>query len=281
MIYTVTLNPTLDITFVVDELTFDGSTRARETIRTPGGKGLNVSRVLRAMGLDSIAMGVIGSYVGSEVMELLQREGLILQVIRISENTRTNVVILEKANGREMTINSKGPVVQESVLESISDLILKASHTPEIMVLSGSIPRGVGNDIYYQLIRGASKRGSRVILDSSGEPLRKGIEANPFMIKPNIEEISFLAGRKLSLESELVEFSRKLIGDNGIEVVIVSMGGNGAIMVTAESVWKGEVPFIDEDTVGAGDSLVAGVVMGIFNGEAIRQGISARNRQQG
>ncbi|MBN1288537.1 MAG: 1-phosphofructokinase [Actinobacteria bacterium] len=270
MIYTITLNPTLDITYVVDRIEPEGSFKAREVIKTPGGKGINVSMALMAMGVDSICMGLMGGFSGEEATELLQKEGLILQMVKIANATRTNVVILGRDDCKELIIRADGPVVEEEETEKLTGLFLRIAHSPEILVLSGSLPRSVNSDIYRSLIRGAKERGAKVFLDASGEPLRLGIEAAPYLIKPNKRELEELAGRSFKDNDEIIDFCRNL-NAGGIERVVVSMGAGGAILVTGEGVWRGTVPVVREDTVGAGDSMVAGFAVGLTRSESVEE----------
>lgn len=261
MIYTVTMNPTLDITYVLEEITFGESVRAKNVIKTPGGKGINVSRALRAMGTDSIALTMVGGHVGDEVLDLLQDEGLIMQVVRIKNETRTNVIVLGEKDGRELMIRAAGPPVEKDETERVSDLVFQIAQTPEVLVLSGSIPPGISDDIYYTLTIEGKRRGSKVVVDCHGEPLRRAIKAGPYMIKPNIAEFSELAGHDLRTDSEVAAFARALL-DEGMQMIVVSMGKRGALLVTKDVVLRGTVPAVHDDAVGAGDSMVAGMVMG-------------------
>lgn len=262
MIYTITLNPTLDITYVLERIDFGESVRALEVVKSPGGKGINVSRALRSMGTDSVAVSLIGGYTGEEVLDLLHQEGLILQIIRIKNETRTNVIILGREDDKELVIRAAGPPVEQTETDRLKRLIFGDAQSPEVVVLSGSIPPGVPEDTYYSLIKAGNEKGSKMILDSEGEPFRLGIAAGPYMIKPNRYELEHLAGRSLSSDGEILEFCREL-NSKGIWMVVVSLGGDGALMVTENEAWRGYVPPLDDDTVGAGDSMVAGLVMGI------------------
>ncbi len=262
MIYTITLNPTLDITYTIKRFAFGESLKAVDVEKTPGGKGINVSRALRSMGYESVAMGLIGGYAGEEVISLLQQEGLILQIVRIKSETRTNVVIIGEEDGHELMIRAAGPVVEHTETERITGFFFRVVTRPEALVLSGSLPKGVRKDIYFSIIKEGRSRGTRVILDSSGEPFRIGLEAGPYLIKPNLDELQEIAGKPLTTDEDVVGFCRELM-EKGISVVVVSLGGEGALMVTPDEVLKGKVPKFEGDTVGAGDSMVAGLVMGI------------------
>ncbi len=277
MIYTVTLNPTLDITYVIEEVTFGEPVSALEVMKTPGGKGVNVSRALRAMGTDSVAMALLGGHAGDEVLDLLHHEGLILQIVKIKSETRTNVVVLGERDGRELVIRAAGPPVDVEEAEMITRLLFQLAEAPEVLVISGSLPPGLEPSIYGSLVREGKSRGSRVVLDSKGPPLASGVEAGPFMIKPNLLEFEGLAGRALKSEAEILGFAREL-NDHGVEVVVVSLGREGALLVTRDDALRGRVPAVSEDTVGAGDSMVAGMVMGLSQsrplGEVFRTGLA-------
>jgi len=270
MIYTITLNPTLDITYVLEEISFGEPVTALEVLKSPGGKGINVSRALRSMGMDSVATTIVGGYAGEEFLDLLQKEGLILQVVKIGSETRTNVVVYGRDDGKELVIRAAGPPVEETETEKISSFIFDVAGNPEVLVLSGSLPPGVKDDIYFHLIKEAKLRGIRTVLDSDGEPFRHGIEAGPYLIKPNLAELKWLAGGELGDEKAVLEYCGGLV-DDGVEIVAVSLGGGGAMMVTHKGAWKGTVPAVAENTVGAGDSMVAGLLIGIVQSRPLEE----------
>ena len=270
MIYTVTLNPTLDITYVLEKFSFGEPVKALDVLKSPGGKGINVSRALRSMGMDSVATTIVGGYAGEEFLDLLQKEGLILQVVKIGSETRTNVVVYGRNDMREMVIRAAGPPVEETETEKISSFIFNVAGSPEVLVLSGSLPPGVKEDIYFHLIKEAKLRDIRTVLDSDGEPLRHGIEAGPYLVKPNLTELKWLAGGELDDENAVLEYCGRLLG-NGVEVVVVSLGRGGAMMVTRKGAWRGTVPAVSENTVGAGDSMVAGLLIGIVQSKPLEE----------
>ncbi|MHB8896697.1 MAG: 1-phosphofructokinase family hexose kinase [Candidatus Geothermincolia bacterium] len=262
MIYTVTLNPTLDITYVLENISFGEPVTAVEVHKNPGGKGINVSRALRAMGTDTVTMSMVGGHVGDEVLDLLQSEGLILQIVRIKNETRTNVIVLGQRDGRELIIRAAGPPVEKTDTEKVTNLVFQIAQTPEVLVLSGSLPPGTQDDIYYHITTEGKERGSKVVVDCEGGPLVAAIEAGPYLIKPNIIEFSELAGVEFKSDGEIIKFARTL-NEKGVEIVVVSLGKKGAILVTREEALRGVVPVVSDDTVGAGDSMVAGLVMGV------------------
>lgn len=268
MICTLTLNPALDITYVLEKVDFGDPERALEVIKTPGGKGINVSRALEGLGVESITMGLVGGFVGEEVLALVQDAGLRPRGIKIRNETRANVIILGKNDGRELAIRAEGPLVERAETNRLIWILLEETQECEFMVLSGSLPLGVSDNIYYSLIEVGKESNIKFILDTSGTPLRKGIEAGPYLIKPNLQELRNLAGEELADDESIIEFGMELSA-KGIEVVVVSLGGDGAIMISGDEAWRGRVPFIPGDTVGAGDSMVAGMVMGLVERESL------------
>jgi 1-phosphofructokinase family hexose kinase len=270
MIYTVTLNPTLDITYVLERISFGEPVKALDVLKNPGGKGINVSRALRSMGIDSVATTIVGGYMGEEVLDLLQKEGLILQVVKIDNETRTNVVVYGRRDEKELVIRAAGPAVKDTETEKITSFIFNVAKSPELLVLSGSLPPSVKKDIYASLINEAKTRDIKVVLDSDGRPFRFGVEAGPYLIKPNLVELQYLAGRELRDDAAIREYCGSLM-EKGIEIIVVSLGRDGAIMITREGTWKGTVPVIAENTVGAGDSMVAGLLTGIVQSKPFEE----------
>jgi 1-phosphofructokinase family hexose kinase len=271
MIYTVTLNPTLDITYILDEITFEKPVRASQVLKNPGGKGINVSIALNSMGIHSVAIGLIGGFTGEEIHALLKDEGLDLRFIEIENETRTNVDILGEKDGNELAIRSAGPAVKEEKTELITRFILDIAQPPGILVLSGSLPPGMRDDIYASLIAYGKSQGMKAILDSHDEPLRLGIDAGPYLIKPNLEELRRLAGREFAKTDAIIEYCRGLI-EKGIEIVVISLGGSGALIMTDKEAWIGMVPCIEgEHTIGAGDSMVAGLIKGIIEDKPLEE----------
>lgn len=270
-IYTVTLNPTMDITYILEEIAFNQPVKAVKVMKNPGGKGINVSRALHNMHIQSTAIAMIGGYTGEEIVGYLRGEDLNIQFVKIRQENRTNVIILNRRDSRELIIRSAGPQVSEGEAEQVFRFILDIAKPPGILVLSGSIPPGMRADIYASLIQAAKSRGLLTILDSDGEPLAKGIAAAPFLIKPNRDELERLAGRNFRKIETMVDYCRGLI-ERGLEIVVVSLGKDGALMVTRDGAWRGKVPLIErEDTVGAGDSMVAGLVMGLIESQPVEQ----------
>ncbi len=270
-IYTVTLNPTLDITYTIEEFVFGQPVKASQMVKCPGGKGINVSLALHAMGTESVAVALIGGHTGEEVRETLREMGLNFQFIKIENETRTNVIVLSRRDGRELIIRSAGPGVREKETEEVRALISRVARPPGFLVLSGSLPPGIKDDIYASLVAYGKSQGMKTALDADGDALRKGIQACPHLIKPNVEELSRLAGRSLSGVEEILDYARELV-KGGVDTVAVSMGGEGGLLVNKYGAWLGEVEKVPrEETVGAGDSMLAGLITAMIQGKSTQE----------
>ncbi len=259
-IITVTLNPTIDITYLVNELVFDDTNRAMKVLKDPGGKGIDVSRVIKELGGHSKAFVLLGGYTGYEIKDRLKKIGLNLEVINIKGETRTNVIIEDAYTHDQLRINAPGPEISEEEREWFLKKIMSLKPQEGYLVLSGSIPRGFSPDIYRVLIEEFNRKGFKCILDADGEPLKEGVKAKPFMIKPNTYELERLLEVKIKKIDDYIKAGEKLLSD-GIEIVIMSMGAKGAILATKEGFYRATPPRVAvQSTVGAGDSLVGAFV---------------------
>lgn len=259
MIYTVTLNPALDRTVVLPELNKDDANRIKKEFRFAGGKGIDVSRVLKELGAVSIAKGFIGGYTGLEIEGRLLNEGVVCSFTKISEETRTNIIIVEENNEHQTTINAKGPEITPMELGLFYNNLKDLEPKPSFAVISGSIPNGINSNFYFQLINLFKEQNTFVVLDADGDAMKSGIKAQPNMIKPNKHEIERLIKRKITSEKELVNESRNLLKRYNIEIIMISAGEEGLYLINKENVLKAEVPKVEVNSaVGAGDSSVAG-----------------------
>src|SRR5512136_2238801 len=185
MIYTITLNPALDRTLWIDEVRDDVSNRILEEKSFAGGKSIDVSKVLKDFGLDSIALGFVGGFAGRELEGRLLNEGIQSDFIRVAGETRTNIILYEKDTGRQLAFNARGPQIRPSELMQLVEQIEKLP-CPELVTIGGSLPPGVSPEIYRKIITMVGRCRARVVLDVDGEGLRSGIKAHPNIIKPNI-----------------------------------------------------------------------------------------------
>lgn len=262
MILTVSLNPAVDKNCRIDRLILGQINRILEFHNSAGGKGINVTRVLRQLKMDVNATGFLGGYSGMFIVDELERIEAKYAFTPIAKETRSNTNIIS-ADGYVTEILEPGPEIseQESInfLEQFSALVNES----EIIVISGSMAKGLPEDYYVQLIEICHRGGKKVLLDTHGEPLKNAIEAKPYLIKPNRRELEYITGCKLDSEEKMIEKSKELI-KKGIEIVIVSNGAKGFLAVSGESVYRVIPPPVKAvNTVGCGDSMVAALTEGI------------------
>ena len=258
MIYTVTLNPAMDKTVVVPSLTLDAVNRIEEMRTDPGGKGINVSKVISKLGGTSVATGILGGDTGRAIENALKELGLKTMFKYAAGETRTNMKIIDPVKHMNTDINEPGVIVSQKILDDLLDAITNELKEEDIVIISGSMPKGAPADTYYKWIKHFRKEGVKVFLDADGELFKTGIKASPYLIKPNNHELSQFAGRGLKTVKELEEVARHMMSEYGIEKIVVSMGGEGALYLTKDETICAEglkVPV--GSTVGAGDSVVA------------------------
>ena len=257
MIYTVTLNPALDKTATVENLRLDSVNRISELRVDPGGKGINVSKVVRELGAKTVVIALLGGHTGTMLRNMLAELGIECKVLEVEGETRTNLKIKDPALKTNTDINEPGPEVTDEQLRGMLDGLVGEVGGGDIVVLSGSLPRGAAADTYKVWVAALKKTGAKVYLDADGDKLVRGIEAKPDLIKPNEIELGAMMGRTLDADEKIVEAARELI-DGGLDRVMVSMGGAGALYVARDVTIKAnpvKVPV--GSTVGAGDSVVA------------------------
>lgn len=262
MICTVTLNPALDKTVEIPDLTIDSVNRITTMRTDPGGKGINVSKVISKLGGRSVAMGILGGDTGNAIRSALESMGLETCFRFVEGETRTNLKIIDPVNHTNTDINEPGVTVSEEILNDFLNQVTGKLTAGDIVVLSGSLPKGSPKDTYYTWVKACRKAGARVILDADGELLAEGLKASPYLVKPNNHELSGLVGRNLETPEELEKAARDLMEKYGIAKVVVSMGGEGALYVTGEeTVYAQGLKVPVGSTVGAGDSVVAALAV--------------------
>ncbi|MDO5629162.1 MAG: 1-phosphofructokinase [Mobilicoccus sp.] len=262
MIVTVTPNPSIDRTIEVDALSPGHVNRATSSRLDPGGKGINVSRALVANGGDSLAVLPIGGTDGGVMTELLSRADVPVRAVPMAGSVRTNVAVVEP-DGTTTKVNEPGPVLEEAeraaFLQAVADAVGAA---PQSWVVGcGSLPGGVAVDFYADLVRLAHDHGCRAVVDASGAPLAAALPAGPDLIKPNRVELGEIVGTDLDTVGAVVSASRDLIA-SGVGRLLVSLGRDGALLITAESVLHaGASVERPVSTVGAGDCTLAGFLL--------------------
>ncbi|HIE18047.1 MAG TPA: 1-phosphofructokinase [Dehalococcoidia bacterium] len=269
MIATVTLNPSLDRTVTVEGLLVDETNRWTSLRRDPGGKGINVSRVVHELGGETVAYGFIGGTDGDELMYLLKRQGVPFDFTPIKEDIRSNFIITDLKTRRQTRIDAPGPHVSAGELESLIDKVTHIEPRPDFLVFAGSVPPGVPDDIYRRLISEVKRQGINTVLDSDERWLKEGIKAQPYLIKPNVHEAEELLETELKDDAAIIEAAKTLMGQ-GIKVAAISRGKDGLIVATRQKAVKAVPPEVKiRSTVGAGDSAVAGLVLKLSQGHGI------------
>lgn len=263
MIYTVTLNPSIDFIVRLDHLELGSVNRMTSDDKFAGGKGINVSRILQRLDVDNTATGFIGGFTGRFVENGLIAEGIKTNFVQVSEDTRINVKI--KA-GEETEINGAGPKISDEKLEELK-AILAGLSSEDTVVFAGSAPSSLGNQVYNTLIPIAKKAGAEVVCDFEGQTLLDSLNYQPLLVKPNSHELADIFGVELNGLENIEKYAREILA-KGAKNVIISMAGDGALLVTPEAAYfakpiKGTV----KNSVGAGDSMVAG-----FTGEYVKSG---------
>lgn len=275
MIYTVTLNPSIDYHVRINHLKIGELNRAEETLYFPGGKGINVSRVLKRLGIDSVVLGYAGGFTGDFLKNALISENIAIDFTEVEEPTRINIKL---KGDQETEINGNGPAIskekQEKLLSKISSL-----NKDDVLVLAGSLPPTVPENFYETIASICQEREIPFVVDTSGPSLKRLIPMGPFLIKPNHHELGELFHVNIETVEDAIKYGKKLQNE-GARNVIVTMGGNGAVLINADHTVLAKVPKGNvKNTVGAGDSTVAGFLAShIQNHDAIKafqHGVSA------
>ena len=271
-ILTITLNPTVDKNFNVDQLVPDNKLRCPNPGVDAGGGGINVSKGILRLGGRSTALSLIGGRNGDYLKELMSREGIELLEIPVDGETRESIVITESSSKKQYRIVLDGPEVGAETAELIIETIKKLDPFPDIIVASGSLPEGMNTDFYARIGSIARQRNAKYIVDTAGEPLIQALKEGVYLVKPNLRELSKLAGvERLELD-DVDEAAMELIKKGRCELVIVSLGPSGAMLVTADRYRLIPAPAVErKTTVGAGDSMVAGMVWSICEGKSIEE----------
>lgn len=275
MIYTVTFNPSLDYIVTVEDFACGRVNRTREEQIYPGGKGINVSMVLKNLGYESTALGFTAGFTGEELTRLLKEKGITTDFIPISQGmTRINVKL---RSAQETEINGQGPAIGR---EEIKELYRKLDllQPEDVLVLAGSIPDGMPQTMYMDIMKKLQEKRLKIVVDATRDLLVKVLPCHPFLIKPNHHELGEIFGVTLQTREEVIPYAKQM-QEMGAENVLVSMAGEGAVLVSAEGrVYQSHAPQgLVKNSVGAGDSMVAGFLAGYLENrdyeKAFRMGL--------
>jgi len=270
-IITVTLNPCIDKSTSVANLIAEKKLQCTQPLFEPGGGGINVARAIKKLGGNASAVYMAGGYTGNFFTKLLIKENIPFEEIEIADHTRENLIVLDKAANQQYRFGMPGPIVTETEWRKLLTA-LEQKNDVEYIVASGSLPAGVPEDIYARIASIAKKKNAKYIVDTNGEPLRMAIEEGVYLIKPNLGELSSLAGKDELKPDMIILAAREIMALGSCECMMISMGAAGAMLVTKDQAIAISTPPVKrQSTVGAGDSMVAGIVYSLSKGNSILQ----------
>ncbi|KUP23749.1 1-phosphofructokinase family hexose kinase [Paenibacillus sp. DMB5] len=280
MIVTLTVNPAVDASTGIDKVVPEHKMKCREATYKPGGGGVNVARAVHRLGGKSLAVYASGGLHGQLIGSMLDQEGVAWQAVPITGQTRENLIVLEESSGKQFRFDMPGPSFNENDWEACLQALKQLEAAPDIIVASGSLPPGCPKDFYGRVAEIAKARQARIIVDTSGEALQLAADAGVYLLKPNLRELEELSGRAIGNHKEAEEAALSLIDEGRTEVVVISLGSEGALLVTKEGSEHIRSPKVKvASVVGAGDSLVGGLVYSLSQGhplrEAVRYGVAS------
>lgn len=278
-IVTVTLNPSVDKSCSVGRVVPERKLRCDSPRYEPGGGGLNVTRALQELGQRSVGLWLKGGKTGALLEQLLDEESVPHRPIPASGVTRENLIVFEKETGQQYRFGMPGPSLTQAEIQLVAQEIAEFDPAPEFLILSGSLPQNVSPRSYGILTK-AAPEGTKVVLDASGEALRLGLDAGVYMVKPNLAELGQLVRSDLTSDQDIEAAAKELISSKSAELVLVSLGAGGAMLVSGTGAALIRSPTVPiRSKVGAGDSMVAGAVLGLLRHgtmyDAARLGVAA------
>ncbi|SNR67120.1 1-phosphofructokinase family hexose kinase [Desulfurobacterium atlanticum] len=272
MIVSVCPNPCLDVYYYTSVLKEDDTNRVENPFLSPGGKGLNAARVISRLGASPNLITVLGGCIGECVRKGLEKERVDFKAVGIKEETRVNTILEQKGKGSHVLIACKGPVLSDEEVRELKELI--CSYSPQFLILGGSVPPGLPDTFYKDIIEHFKMKGCEVLVDADGMLLKNAVKASPFAIKPNKHELERLVGRPLFDFNDIVKACKEVVS-MGVSVVVSSLGRYGAVAVTADKVIRAVPPEVKVvNTVGAGDSVVGGFIFSLDKGWSLEESLA-------
>jgi len=278
-ILTITLNPTVDKSTSIDKLVPEKKLRCEQPVFEPGGGGINVSRGLSRLGLESKAFFPSGGRTGKVLQNLLEKENIKVEAIDVEAETRENFIVVETATNQQFRFGMPGSEISEEEQNKVLQVFNGLSPFPEFIVVSGSLPPGIKPEFLREIVKASKEKGAKIIADTSGEALKQMVEEGVFLLKPNLGELANLVGIESLDNDSADEAAQKLISEGKTEAIVVSLGPQGAYLVTKDITKLVPAPAVKKlSTVGAGDSMVAGMVSVLAKGgdfiEMVRMGVA-------
>lgn len=271
MIYTITLNPTLHVTFDVEEFIYDEVNAIVAERRSVGGKGIEISRVIKELGGQSVAMGFMGGYNGLEVEGRLTNEGVICDFTRTNGETRTTIAIHQRKKKVETLLSAPAAPISQFEVATFYNKI-KQIPRDSYVVLGGAIPPGLDDGFYAQIITSMKEKNVKLFLDADGESFRKGVQAGPYLIKPNIHEFGRLVEKTIKNPEDVLQHAPSCL--DMVDFLVVSMGARGALGISREEAFQVVPPKVNvKNSTGAGDVLLAGTVFALHEGASLRDAL--------
>lgn len=275
-ILTLTINPALDVSTSTERVIPGHKLRCGPTMLDPGGGGVNVARVVQRLGGQAVAVYAAGGPTGQAYRQLLDREGVVARIVNIGGSTRESFTVDETSSGEQFRFVLQGPSLQEPEWRDCLAAVDSLGVEGGLLVASGSLPLGVPDDFYARVARIAKQHGMRCVVDASGPALRAALDEGVYLIKPSLRELSELIGTALGSEQDQVAAAQQLVADGRAEVVALTLGAAGAILVTAEGVLRQANPEVEvKSTVGAGDSFLAAFVLRIAQARSVEEAFRA------
>lgn len=279
-VITLTVNPAIDIATEVERMLPAHKLRCAPARRDPGGGGINVARVLRRLGADVTAIYPAGGVLGMLLRQMLDRERVPSLTVPIAEDTREDVTVLDAASGQQYRFILPGPRLSESEWQACLDAVRALARRTRFVVASGSLPPGVPEDFYSHVAAVTRQAGAKLLVDASGPALRHAMDEGVYLVKPSLREFGELTGRRLEGERDWLAASRRLIERGSAEVVALTLGEQGALVVTRDCAWRAQaLPVKPISVVGAGDSFLGGMTSSLASGQdvetAFRYGVAA------
>lgn len=280
VIVTLTMNPTIDKSATVKQIIADQKLRCNPPRYEPGGGGINVSRAIKRLAGQSMALYPAGGAIGHMLQDLLDQEELNHRPLPIKNQTRQNFTAFEESSERQFRFGMPGPQLEAAEWQRSLDELSSLEPEPDYIIASGSLPPGVPADFYARLARLGRDRGCRVVVDTKGEALRQAADAGVYLLKPNLRELNQLAERELKDEAEREAVAKELVERGNNELVVISLGAAGALLVSPDGTERVRAPTVPiRSKIGAGDSTVAGIILALARGrplsEAVRYGVAA------
>ncbi|KPE53210.1 1-phosphofructokinase family hexose kinase [Chryseobacterium indologenes] len=274
-ILTITLNPAVDKSSSVQSIIPEKKLRCNSPKYEPGGGGINVSRALKRLGIVSDIFFISGGRTGGLLETLLKAEELNIFPFHVSSETRENFIVLDISSNKQYRFGFPGEELTQEQQKNILSSLPTVNACPDFVIISGSLPTETNPDFIRKLVNMYKSKGSKVIIDTSGEALKTAVEEGVFLLKPNVGEVAFLVGKEKLEETDVDQAAQLIISQGKAEVVVVSLGSLGAVLFSASEKIRIEAPPVEvKSTVGAGDSMVAGMVSVLVKGGDYKQVLS-------